>query len=80
MSSDISESELSDTLNTTAFDIVIYATAGDLPDLDIAADFLEIGGKSYLVINRTANQRPGSKPSWIWEYGRELRLLASQNS
>jgi hypothetical protein len=79
MPSDISESELSDTLNTTAFDTATHATTGDLPDLNVAADFLEIGGRSYLAINRTANRRPGSKPSWIWEHGRELRLLAGQN-
>jgi hypothetical protein len=65
MRSEGSESELSDTLNTTAFDTIIHVTNSDLPNLDVAADFLEVGGRSYLAINRTANQRPGSKPSWI---------------
>jgi hypothetical protein len=79
MNSETSESELSDTLNTTAFDTITHATAGTLPNEETTSDFVEINGKSYLTINRTANQRTGSKPSWIWDHGRELRLLASQN-
>jgi hypothetical protein len=68
-----------DTPNTTAFNTVTSVTTGDLPDLDIAADFLEVGGRSYLVIDRTANRRSGSKSSCIWGHRHELRLLADQN-
>jgi hypothetical protein len=38
MRSEGSESELSDTLNTTAFDTATHATTGDLPDLGVVAD------------------------------------------
>jgi hypothetical protein len=79
MNSEASESELSDTLNTTAFDTITHATAGTLPNEETTSDFVEINGKSYLTINRTANQRTGSKPSWIWDHGCELHLLAGQN-
>jgi hypothetical protein len=76
--SEVSESELSETLNTTAFDTATHATAGDLPDTETAGDLVEIKGKTYVSVNRTANLRPGSTPSWIWDHGRELRLLAGQ--
>jgi hypothetical protein len=63
MRTEVSESELSVTLNTIAFDTATHATTGDLPGLDIAVDFLEVGGRSYLAINRTANQRDGTPGS-----------------
>jgi hypothetical protein len=37
--------------------------------------FLSINGKTYLSIDHAANLRKGTSVSWIWEYGRELRLL-----
>jgi Holliday junction resolvase len=55
MNSKASESELSDTLNTTAFNIITYATTGTLANKEITSDFVEINNKSYLTINRTAN-------------------------
>jgi len=39
------ESELSDTLNTTAFDTATHATASDLADAETGGDLVEIGGK-----------------------------------
>jgi hypothetical protein len=75
MNSEVSESELSNILNTTAFDTIAHATAGALPNEKTASDFVEINGRSYLTVSRTANQRTSPKPSWIWDHGRELRLL-----
>lgn len=74
--SEIDESELSDPLNTTAFNTETHATAGDVADQAMHGDFVEIGGKTYISVPRTANTRQGVKSSWIWDHGRELRLLA----
>jgi hypothetical protein len=63
--SEISESELSDTLNTSAFNTHTHVTTGDLPDAETGGDLMEINGKSYILINYTANQRAGCKLSWI---------------
>lgn len=38
-----------------------------------------IGGTRYLMVDRTANRRHGSKVSKIWQYGMELRALDSPN-
>jgi hypothetical protein len=40
--SEASESELSETLNTTAFNIATHATAGDLVDAETAGDRAKI--------------------------------------
>jgi hypothetical protein len=77
--SEASESELSETLNTTAFNTATHVTTGDLVDAETAGDLVEIRGKTYLSVDRTANRRLGIAPSWIWDHGRELRLLAGQN-
>jgi hypothetical protein len=74
--SEIDESELSDPLNTTAFNTETHATAGDVADQAMHGDFVEIGGKTYISVPRTANIRQGVRSSWIWDHGRELRLLA----
>jgi hypothetical protein len=63
--SDISESELSETLNTTVFNITIYATISDLPDKDNMGDFVEMNGRIYITVSRTANYRAGFISSWI---------------
>jgi hypothetical protein len=55
INSEASELELSDTLNTTVFDIITYAITGTLANKEITSDFVEINSKSYLTINRTAN-------------------------
>ena len=75
MKLEVRESELLDILKTTAFDTITHATARTLPNEEAVSDFVEINGKSYLTISRTANQRIGLKPSWIWDHGRELRLI-----
>lgn len=77
--SEVSESELSEPLNTTAFDTATHATAGDLLEGQNPGDFVELNGKTYITVSRIANHRAGSLPSWIWDHGRELRLLAGQN-
>ena len=76
--SQLSESELSETLNTTAFETTTHATAGDLPNKENEDDLVQINGRTYIAVSRTANHRAGSVPSWIWDHGRELRL-AGQN-
>ena len=77
MNSEVSESELSGTLNITAFDTITHVIAGMSPNEETASDSVEINSRSYLKIIRTATQRTGSKPSWIWDHGRVLRLLTS---
>jgi hypothetical protein len=52
-----SESELLKTLNITIFDITIYAIVGDLLNTKYIGDFIKIKGKTYILINRTANLR-----------------------
>jgi len=39
---------------------------------------VEYGGKVYLSVDKTANLRKGSEPSWIWAHGDEPRLLAGE--
>lgn len=77
--SEVSQSELSEILNTTAFDTATHATAGDLPQVANTGDLIDIRGKTYILVDRTANLRPGCTPSWIWDHGRELRLLTGNN-
>jgi hypothetical protein len=57
--SKVSESELSETLNTITFNIATHATADDLPDTENAhaGDFMEVNGKIYIIISRTVNYR-----------------------
>jgi hypothetical protein len=55
----VSESELSETLNTTAFNITTHVTAGDLPDKEYTGDLIKNKGKTYILIDRTTNLRPG---------------------
>jgi hypothetical protein len=74
--SESSQSELSEALNTSALNTNSQAAAADLPSASLAPELVQVEGKSYLLIDRLANQRAGVKVSWIWDYGRELRLLA----
>jgi hypothetical protein len=53
--SEVSESELSDTLNTSSFDIYTYVTTGNLSNTETGSDLVEINGKSYILVNYTAN-------------------------
>lgn len=73
----VSESGLSDPLNTSAFNTVTYATTGDLTSGKDVGDWVEARGRTFLVVNHTANTKNRTKPSWIWDHGRELRLLAN---
>jgi hypothetical protein len=61
--SEVSESELSETPNITAFDTTTHATAGDLPDIEYTGDLINIRGKTHILIDRTANLRLGYIPS-----------------
>jgi hypothetical protein len=63
--SEASESELSDTLNTSAFDTHTHVTTGNLPNAETGGDLVEVNGKSYISVNYTANQRADYKPSRI---------------
>jgi hypothetical protein len=63
--SESSQSELSEALNTSALDINSQAVATDLPTASIAPELVQAEGKSYLFIDRLANQRAGLKISWI---------------
>jgi len=74
--SDISESELSDTLNTTAFDTATHATAGSEGSSAASSlDNVVVNGKTYIVVGNTASLRVGHTASFVWGHGRELRLL-----
>jgi hypothetical protein len=55
----ISESELSETLNTTVFNITTYVTAGNLLKAENIGDLIDIKGKIYILIDRIANLRSG---------------------
>jgi hypothetical protein len=66
--SKISESELSETLNTTTFNIITHVITGDLPNVknaENAGDFVEVNGKIYIIVSRTANHRAEFILSWI---------------
>src|SRR3954470_17361272 len=56
--SEIDESELSDPLNTTAFNTETHATAGDVADQAMHGDFVEIGGKTYISAEIYSKQFP----------------------
>jgi len=72
LGSDVSESELSDTLNITAFDTAAHATAGGggsvAGSLD---DVVIIDGKSYIVVCNTASLGIGHTPSFVCDHSRE---------
>ena len=63
--SEIDESELSDPLNIIAFNIETYITAKNIANQIIYRDFIEIEGKTYISMPRTANIRQGIRSSWI---------------
>lgn len=56
---EISQSELSEPLNITAFDTATHTPANEAE----AGKFIEIGGKTYVSVQRPVNQRQGTKPS-----------------
>jgi hypothetical protein len=59
--SKISELELSETLNTTIFNIVTHVTANNLLNTENthAGDYIKVNGKIYIIISRIANYRVG---------------------
>jgi hypothetical protein len=61
--SEVSELELSETLNTTAFNITTHVIIRDLPDTETISDVIKIKGKTYVSIDRIVNLRVGSTPS-----------------
>jgi hypothetical protein len=61
--SKVSELELLETLNTTAFDIATHVTIGDLPDTETIGDVIKIKGKIYISVDRITNFRVGLTPS-----------------
>lgn len=60
---EISQSELSEPLNITAFDTATHTPAGDTANEAEAGKFIAIGGKTYVSVQRSVNQRQGTKPS-----------------
>ena len=52
----------SEPLNITTFDTATHATAGDTANEAETGKFIEIGGKTYISVQRSANQRQGTKP------------------
>jgi len=58
--SESSQSELSEALNTSALDTNTLAVAGEVPNAGIAPDFVVVEGKSYLLVDRSANY-------WLWD-------------
>ena len=59
--SEASESELSEPLNTTAFDTATRATVGDAPSEANGGDFIEMGGKTYISVPTSAQIGQGVK-------------------
>jgi hypothetical protein len=55
----VSESELSDPLNTSAFNTATHTTAGDLTSRKDVGDWVEAGGRTFLIVNHLANIKNG---------------------
>jgi hypothetical protein len=84
--SDTPSSPLSTALDTTALEASSRATDGTAGDaagfISESSDTLYVksGGKVYLRVDHTANQRKGTNPSWIWNHGEELRYLVGSKA
>jgi hypothetical protein len=63
--SESSQSELSETLNTSALNTNTQAAVADLPSAGIAPEVVQIEGKTYLLIDRLANQLPNARESLV---------------
>jgi hypothetical protein len=58
---EVSDSELSSTLNTTAFNTASQATTGvSTVATAQSSDIIRIDGRSYIQVNHAANIRAGS--------------------
>jgi len=66
--SNTSSSPLSAALDTAVLEASFYATDGTAGLTSESPDILCVksGGKVYLCVDHTANQRKGSAPSWTW--------------
>jgi hypothetical protein len=72
-------SALSIALDTTVLEASSHATDGNSLSFNSEQtnrDYVRADNKTYLAVDHTANLRKGAKPSWIWNHGDELRLLA----
>jgi hypothetical protein len=77
----VCSSPLSTALDTAILEASSHATDGSTPSFNSEqsnGDYVRVDGKTYLAVDHTANLRKGAKPSWIWNHGDELRLLAGQ--
>jgi hypothetical protein len=76
----VCSSPLSTALDTAVLEASSNATDGNVlsfnSDQSTNGEYVRSDGKVYLAVDHTANLRKGSKPSWIWNHGDELRLLA----
>jgi hypothetical protein len=73
-------SPLSDPVDTVVLEASSRATDGNTISFNSTEstepEYMHSGGKTYLAVDHTANIRKGKAPSWIWDHGDELRLLA----
>jgi hypothetical protein len=74
-----STSTMMGTISAPPWGTETLAARDMIPDeFKVAAGQAEqtIGGKRFLIVDQSANQRAGSKISKIWDYGKELRALS----
>ena len=57
--SELNQSKLSEALNTSALNTNSQAAAADLLSANLAPEHVQVEGKSYLLIDRLANQCTG---------------------
>ena len=73
-------SPLSNPINTVVLEASSRVTDGNIISFNSTEstepEYVYSGGKTYLAVDYTANMRKGTAPSWIWDHGSELRLLA----
>jgi hypothetical protein len=73
---------LSTALDTAVLEASSRATDGNTASFTSntsdTSQYVKQGGKVYLAVDHTANLKKGSHPSWIWDHGDELRLLAGE--
>jgi hypothetical protein len=76
-------SPLSTALDTAVLEASLHATGGIAESFATttseSSQYVKQGGKVYLSVDHTANLKKGTAPSWIWDHGDELRLLAGDH-
>jgi hypothetical protein len=74
----VCSSPLSDPVDTVVLEASSRATDGSTISFNSTKstepEYMYSGGKTHLAVDHTANIRNGTAPSWIWDYGDELRL------